>query len=131
MAYYPEAALDGCGDGCGWVAALVAAVAYGSFGVPIKFTKDIDVHPLVLQSFKTGTMFVLAWFVVFLNVPPAWTPWGCLSGLLWVLGGTGGIYAIRKAGLAIAVGTWASVMICVNFIWGILVFRVSSKSTCS
>jgi hypothetical protein len=28
------------------------------------------------------------------------------------------------AGLAIAVGTWASVMICVNFVWGILIFQV-------
>lgn len=34
-----------------------------------------------------------------------------------------GIYGIRMAGLAIAVGTWASIMIMVNFIFGILIFR--------
>jgi len=112
-----------CGDGCGWIAGAIAAVAYGSFGVPIRQTKHIDVHPLVMQSFKTITMFVLSWGTLFLGVTPSWTWWGLASGFLWVIGGTGGIYAIRMAGLAIAVGTWASVMILINFIWGILVFR--------
>ena len=117
------ATLDTCGDGCGWIAGIVAAVAYGSFGVPVRQTKDIDVHPLVLQSFKTVTMFALSWGVTVLHVEPSWTWWGLASGLLWVLGGTGGIYAIRMAGLAVAVGVWASVMIAVNFVWGILVFQ--------
>ena len=115
--------LDTCGDGCGWIAGIVAAVAYGSFGVPVRHTKHIDVHPLVLQTFKTVTMFVLSWFVMVMHVTPSWTWWGLASGTLWVLGGTGGIYAIRMAGLAVAVGVWASVMIAVNFVWGILVFH--------
>ena len=34
-----------------------------------------------------------------------------------------GIYGIRMAGLAIAVGTWASIMIMVNFLFGIVIFR--------
>ena len=37
---------DGCTETCGWIAAVVAAITYGSYGVPIKATKDIDVHPL-------------------------------------------------------------------------------------
>jgi len=114
---------DGCDDSCGWVAAILSALAYGSFGVPIKETRNIDLHPLVFQSYKTCTMFSCSWLVLWMGVAPAWTRWGLLSGLLWVAGGTGGIYAIRMAGLAIAVGTWASVMICVNFVWGILIFR--------
>lgn len=114
---------DGCDDSCGWVAAFVAALAYGSFGVPIKATVKIDVHPLVFQSYKTGVMFLMSWGVMLLGVSPSWTPWGLLSGFLWVVGGTGGIYGIRMAGLAIAVGTWASVMIGVNFVWGILIFQ--------
>jgi hypothetical protein len=114
---------DGCDDSCGWVAAFVAALAYGSFGVPIKATAKMDVHPLVFQSYKTAVMFLLSWFVLLLGVSPVWTPWGLVSGFLWVVGGTGGIYGIRMAGLAIAVGTWASVMIGVNFVWGILIFQ--------
>jgi hypothetical protein len=68
-------------------------------------------------------MFIMSWSVLWMGVQAAWTPWGLVSGFLWVIGGTGGIYGIRMAGLAIAVGTWASVMILVNFVWGILIFR--------
>ncbi|GAX10197.1 hypothetical protein FisN_3Lh392 [Fistulifera solaris] len=114
---------DNCNDSCGWVAGIVAAVAYGCFGVPIKETAHLDVHPLILQSYKTGTMFVCCWWVMSMGVDVSFTPWGILSGFLWVLGGTAGIYAIRLAGMAVSVGTWASVMICVNFVWGILIFR--------
>jgi Transmembrane family, TMEM144 of transporters len=115
---------DGCDDSCGWTAAIIAALAYGSFGVPIKETNSVKTaHPLVLQSYKTVTMFAMSWLVLAMGVAPSFTPWGILSGTLWVLGGTGGIYAIRKAGMATAVGTWASVMIVVNFTWGILIFQ--------
>jgi len=125
LASSPSASvLDECGEAfCGWVAALVGAACYGSFGVPVKRIR-VDVHPLVLQSFKTLTFALTGWLVVPLfGVQPAWTWWGLLSGMLWVVGGTGGIYAIRAAGIAVAVGTWASVMVMVNFCWGILVFR--------
>lgn len=115
--------LDGCGDQCGWIASFFAALTYGSYGVPIKETKKMDVHPLVLQSYKTLVFFLTCWFVILLGVQPRWTPWGVLSGLLWVSGGTGGIYGIRNAGMALAVGTWASVMVMINFIWGILIFH--------
>lgn len=118
-----ESRFDQCDDSCGWVAAVVAALAYGTFGVPIKETVSVDVHPLILQSYKTVTMFVMSWLVVFMGESICWTPWGLLSGLLWVLGGTGGIYAVREAGMAIAVGTWSSVMILVNFLVGIVFFR--------
>lgn len=112
-----------CTDACGWVAAVAAALSYGSFGVPIKATKDVDVWPLVYQSYKTVIMFLTCWLVYFLGVEIAFTKWGLLSGLLWVLGGTSGVAAIRLAGLSVAVGTWASVMVLVNFVFGILVFR--------
>jgi hypothetical protein len=97
-------ALDNCTDRCGWVAAFVAALAYGSYGVPIKHTKHIDVHPFVFQSYKTFVMFVTCWGVKFLGEDISFTRWGLLSGLMWIVGGVGGIYGIRMAGLAIAVG---------------------------
>ena len=68
-------------------------------------------------------MFITCWLVQFLGVDIAFTKWGLLSGLLWVLGGTCGIYGIRNAGLAIAVGTWASIMVMINFFFGILIFH--------
>eukprot|EP00980_Cylindrotheca_fusiformis_P008532 scaffold1807_cov140-Cylindrotheca_fusiformis.AAC.24 len=95
---------DSCTESCGWVAAAIAALAYGTFGVPVKTTDNMDVHPLVLQSYKTVMIFALGWCVAALGVEVVFTKWGLLSGLLWVLGGTGGVYSIRAAGLAIAVG---------------------------
>ena len=82
---------DNCTDSCGWVAALIAALAYGSFGVPVKATKHIDVHPLVLQSYKTVVVFMSCWLVLLFGVEVSFTKWGLLSGLLWVIGGTGGM----------------------------------------
>lgn len=93
-----------CDESCGWLAAAIAAIAYGTYGVPIRTTKSINVHPFVLQSYKTLVIFIMGWSVLLLGVDLSYTPWGLLSGLLWTVGGTGGIYGIRKAGLAIAVG---------------------------
>lgn len=115
--------LDSCTDACGWVAAFVAAISYGSYGVPIKHTKHIDVHPFVFQSYKTFVMFITCWAVKFLGEEITFCKWGLLSGFMWIVGGMGGIYGIRMAGLAIAVGTWASIMVFINFIFGILVFE--------
>jgi Transmembrane family, TMEM144 of transporters len=115
---------DGCSDSCGWTAAFLALLCAGTYGVPIKETHHLtEVNPLVFQSFKTLVFFVLSLHVLLLGVPLRFTPWGILSGLLWVLGGTGGVMGVRLAGMAVAVGTWASVMICVNFVWGILIFQ--------
>jgi len=68
-------------------------------------------------------MFVTCWGVKFLGEEIAFTRWGLLSGFMWVVGGCGGIYGIRMAGMAIAVGTWASIMIMINFFFGILMFH--------
>lgn len=114
---------DNCSDQCGLIAAIIAALSYGTYGVPIKETKKYPVHPFVFQTYKTITMFIFCWTVLLMGIEIRFSYWGLLSGLFWVLGGTCGIISIRYAGMAIAVGTWASVMICVNFIWGILIFQ--------
>ena len=55
------------------------------------------------------------------------TPWSFVSAVLWVPGGTAGIYAIRRAGLAISVGIWSCVIVILSFIWGVL-FGEKQKS---
>lgn len=57
-----------------------------------------------------------------------WTPWGIVSGLFWVPGAACGIYGIRNAGLAIAVGTWSSIIVLTSFLWGIVVFEEEVRS---
>ena len=56
------------------------------------------------------------------------SPWGLLSGLLWVTGGTAGIFGVRNAGLAISVGTWSGVTIICSYFWGLLIFEEHVKS---
>lgn len=112
-----------CDDACGFVAAIGGAICYGTYGVPIKATSSIDAHPLVLQSYKTMVVFLASILIVLAEEQPRWTSYGLLSGLLWVCGGTLGILAIRNAGIATAVGIWSSIMVIINFVWGILVFH--------
>ena len=42
-------------DAVGWPAALVGAIGFGSFAVPIKgnAANSVDIDPLVMQSYKS------------------------------------------------------------------------------
>jgi len=57
-----------------------------------------------------------------------YTPLGIIGGLLWVIGGTAGIFAVRNAGLAISVGLWSAIMVLISFFWGIFIFDEKVKS---
>jgi hypothetical protein len=72
--------------------------------------------------------FLCCWIILLLGEPLRFTPWGIVSGLFWVPGGVAGIYAIRNAGIAMAVGTWSSIIVLTSFTWGILVFEERVKS---
>ena len=115
--------LSGCGEGCGFIAAVLAAVCWGTFGVPIKTNVNVDVNFFVMQSYKTLVCFLTCWFVILLGEEVRFTPWGIVSGLFWVPGAACGIYGIRNAGLAIAVGTWSSIIVVSSFVFGILIFQ--------
>mmetsp|Transcript_45369 Transcript_45369/g.95203 ORF Transcript_45369/g.95203 Transcript_45369/m.95203 type:complete len:386 (-) Transcript_45369:416-1573(-) len=56
------------------------------------------------------------------------TPWAFVSAFLWVPGGTAGVYAIRRAGIAVSVGIWSCVIILLSFVWGVLIFGEKQKS---
>mmetsp|Transcript_10304 Transcript_10304/g.15827 ORF Transcript_10304/g.15827 Transcript_10304/m.15827 type:complete len:337 (+) Transcript_10304:93-1103(+) len=118
-------------DWIGWLAALVSMLAFGSFGAPIRspLVKQLHVDPLVFQSYKTFMCFVTAWPIVFLaGVPLSFTPWGVVSGLSWVPAGVATVYAIKAAGLAVAIGVGSSCVVLVSFIWGIFIFRENVTS---
>jgi glucose uptake protein GlcU len=119
---------DGCSDTCGWIAAVLAVLSFGSFGVPIKLAGKVEVHPLVMQSYKTSVCFLTCWLVILLGEEPRWTPYGIVSGLFWVPGAAMGIFGIRNAGLAVAVGTWSSITVLTSFFFGIIVFQERVKS---
>ncbi len=122
--------LDKCTDACGYAAAVAAAICLGSFGVPAKskVVTRLDADPLVIQTYKSTMGFLTCWLVVLLGEPIRFTSWGIVSGIFWVPGGVAGIYGIRNAGLAIAVGTWSSIIVLTSFFWGIGVFEENVRS---
>lgn len=56
---------DSC-EACGWAAAVLSMLAFGSFGAPIKSraAKSVDVDPLVFQTYKTTMCFLTSWLVL-------------------------------------------------------------------
>jgi len=100
-------------------------LAFGTFGVPIKLKvpKSLNIDPLVMQSYKTGMCFITSWlFLFYQGEAVTFTPWGIVSGLFWVPGGTATIYAIKTAGLAVGIGVGSSFIVLVSFTWGIFFF---------
>uniref|UniRef100_A0A7S2VZR1 EamA domain-containing protein n=1 Tax=Eucampia antarctica TaxID=49252 RepID=A0A7S2VZR1_9STRA len=122
--------LDTCGVGCGWIAAVVGCVGLGTFGVPMKSNaaNRVDVDPFVMQTYKSSMCFITSWLVLLIGASFEFSPWGLLSGLLWVTGGTAGIFGIRNAGLAVSVGTWSGICVLVSFFWGLFIFDERVKS---
>ena len=128
----------------GLTAAFCAALSFGSYGVPMKgeAATRVDVDPLVFQSYKAFAVFLTSFIMIYCNnifadkasdVFHKWslsdfTPWALLSAILWVPGGTAGVYAVRQAGLAISVGIWSCVIVIISFIWGVLIFGERQKS---
>eukprot|EP00978_Attheya_sp_CCMP212_P045061 scaffold332459_cov46-Attheya_sp.AAC.2 len=108
---------DSCTQSCGWTAAFVGCLAMGSFAVPMKgrAATSVDVDPLVFQTYKTSMCLATCWMVL-------------LLGFFWVTGGTGGIYGVRNAGLAVSVGIWSGLTVLISFIWGLFIFDEPVKS---
>ena len=75
-------------EACGYASAFLAAVCFGSFGVPVKseVVSQLDVDPLVMQSYKSIMGFLTCWLILPMGHPIHFTPWGLLSGLFWVPG---------------------------------------------
>mmetsp|Transcript_8026 Transcript_8026/g.14469 ORF Transcript_8026/g.14469 Transcript_8026/m.14469 type:complete len:408 (-) Transcript_8026:896-2119(-) len=119
-----------CDEKCGWVASFVACLAFGSFAIPIKgrAANQVQIDPLVMQSYKTAMCFLTCWIVLLFGEKFTFSPWGIVSGIIWVPGGTAGIFAVRNAGLAISQGIWSSMKVLVAFIWGIFIFNESVQS---
>jgi len=116
---------------CGWLAAIVSCISFGTFAVPIKSdaAKSCDVDPLVFQSYKTFMCFVTSFLTLPLfNQTFYFTPWGIVSALFWVPAGVMAIYAVKNAGLAVSQGLWSSIIVLVSFVWGIFVFQEGVKS---
>mmetsp|Transcript_25364 Transcript_25364/g.59383 ORF Transcript_25364/g.59383 Transcript_25364/m.59383 type:complete len:448 (-) Transcript_25364:1477-2820(-) len=122
----PSSSQSSTCESCGWIAAFVAMLAFGTFGVPVKskVAKELDIDPLVMQSYKTGMCFLTSWlFLLIRGEAVTFTPWGIVSAIFWVPSGVATIFAIKTAGLATAIGVGSSFIVLVSFTWGIFFFE--------
>ena len=55
---------EDCAETYGYLAVMIAALAYGSCGVPVKATQHLAVPPIVVQSYHTIVVVVRAGLVV-------------------------------------------------------------------
>jgi hypothetical protein len=72
---------------CGYGAAMMAVIGFGSFGVPVRYVGS-QAHPMIMQSYKTFVCFITCWLILLCGEPFRWTYWGIVSGLFWVPGAT-------------------------------------------
>lgn len=83
-----------CTGACGWGAAALSVLSFGSFGVPLRGgdgaggRAKAEMHPLVMQSYKTLVCFGTCWVMLPLGAELRWSHWGIVSGLFWVPGAT-------------------------------------------
>lgn len=119
-----------CSQTCGIIAALISCLFHGTFVCPMKSKAAISVNvdPLVFQTYKVCMCFILSWLVLLIGVEFVFTPWGLVSGLLWIPGGSAGIYAVRTNGIAISVGIWSCISVLTSTMWGFLAFGEKVKS---
>jgi hypothetical protein len=122
--------LNNCSDACGFIAAIIALFCLGSFGVPIKSERanKVNIDPLAMQTYKSTMCFLLCWIVLLFGVKYSFTPWGIVSGIFWVPGGTAVVFSIRNAGLAISIGLCSCLIVMVSFTWGIFIFEERVRS---
>jgi hypothetical protein len=81
-----------------------------------------------MQTYKSTLCFLLSFTVLSVGVEFSFTPWGIVSGLFWVPGGTAVVFGIRNAGLAPTVGINSSLIVLVSFTWGIFIFDEHVRS---
>mmetsp|Transcript_24331 Transcript_24331/g.57832 ORF Transcript_24331/g.57832 Transcript_24331/m.57832 type:complete len:397 (+) Transcript_24331:204-1394(+) len=131
-------------DLLGFASAALAALCFGSYTVPMKgeVATRVDVDPLVFQTYKAVAVFVTSLLLVaFCNLmhgthPDSFdywsfadfTHWAFVSAIFWVPGGTAGVFAVRRAGLAISTGLWSCVIILLSYLWGVLIFHEKQES---
>ncbi|CAM6095212.1 unnamed protein product [Calypogeia fissa] len=107
----------------GTIAAVSAALFFGSYAVPLKFPSVLaaKVDPIVYQTYKSFACFSTSWLVL-LIVPLKFTWWGMLGATLWCSTGIVAIMAVRWAGIGVAQSLWSGISIFVSYIWGAYIF---------
>lgn len=105
-------------ENLGILAALGAALAWGTYMVPFKKSKSINLAQFqFLMTLGIGVSGLAASLI--LGFPLSLNIYGLLSGVLWALANSIFLVAVPNLGLAKAVPVGSSLVISLSFLWGI------------
>lgn len=105
----------------GILAAMLAAVAWGSYTVPLKRIQGVD--PFRFQIWLSLGIASTSMLVGVLQGMRSFSFWGVADGLYWSLGAALSFLAVQKEGLSGAAARWMGTAILVSFASGILVLH--------
>ena len=107
-------------NGIGLLSAVVSAVSWGSFFVPVRKVNVVNVWQLQGATGIGVLLFAIpiGFFWGFDIIPS-----GLLSGAIWTTGNILALYSVRLIGLARTSPFLAGFSILVSFMWGILFFN--------
>ncbi len=106
----------------GFVFALGAAVAWGSYAVPFKASKSENL--IQYQALMTAGIFISGViFSLLANYPLSFNIYGLFSGFLWGIANFISLSAFANLGISKAAPIMSSLVILSTFLWGSFVFN--------
>ena len=106
----------------GFLLALGAAIAWGSYAVPFKKSKSENL--IQYQALMTVGIFISGFIFSFLaGYPINFNVYGLISGFLWAIANFISLFAFANLGLSKAAPIISSLVILSTFLWGTVVFN--------
>lgn len=106
----------------GFLAALGAALAWGSYNVPFKKSNSSNIIQFQALMCVGAFIFALVISLIF-GYSLNFNVYALAAGVLWALANTLSLSAISNIGLSRAAPIWMSLVITASFLWGVLIFK--------
>lgn len=109
-------------ENLGILAALGAALFWGSYVTPFKISKSKNL--LQFQALMTVGVFIFALIVsLIFKFPLNFNFYAILSGIMWACANAVSLVVISDLGISRGVPVWVSLVILTSFLWGVLFFK--------
>lgn len=109
-------------ENLGFLVAMGAALAWGSYVVPFK--KSGSSNLIQFQALMGIGIFIFSIFTsLVLGYPFVVNVYGVASGLIWAFGNIISLRSVSDIGMSRALPIWVSMVILVSFLWGAVVFH--------
>ncbi len=102
----------------GLIAALISAIGWGSYFVPMKKKGDVDIFSF--QLVMCAGIFLSSIVFSLLMQKFSFVPFAFISGIVWGFGNLLSAFAVKRIGLSIAPPVWMGTGIFASFLLGIL-----------